>query len=201
MGGMGSPITEFIMEEIAEFVQQEPNEEDAGEADIDPRTIYVKLLTCETATFIMKGNETVYKLKKLINGLEGMADISPNKQRLISSGKQLKDDMTVATCHMQYDKTIYIQLVLRLKGGGVKRPRLEEMRGRIEDPVEVQAVFNITTFVSDSWLESIDKDTCTSYLQFLETHKHHDRVVVKTVDVISEIKVLQDRICFFVPTG
>ena len=39
------------------------------QADQDPRTIKVKLLTGEVATFIMKGNETVYKLNKLINGL------------------------------------------------------------------------------------------------------------------------------------
>ena len=73
--------------------------------------IFVKTLTGKNITVDIDLNETVEKLKYIIQNLEG---IPPDQQRLIYKGYQLEDENTLKDYSIEKDSTLH--LIIRLKG-------------------------------------------------------------------------------------
>jgi len=74
--------------------------------------IFVKTLTGKTMCFEVQAEETILDIKKKITDREGL---SPEEQRLIFVGKELKDNTTLRDYGIQGESTIH--LIIRLVGG------------------------------------------------------------------------------------
>ena len=74
--------------------------------------VFVKSLTGKTITLHLEKTDTIDSVKQKIQEKEG---IPVDQQRLVFSGKQLEDNLTVGDYNLQEDATVH--LVLRLKGG------------------------------------------------------------------------------------
>jgi len=74
--------------------------------------LFVKTLTGKTITVKVTCEQTVLKLKEMIDKLEG---IPVDQQRLIHAGKQLEDEVTLAKSDLLPESTLH--LILRLRGG------------------------------------------------------------------------------------
>ena len=66
----------------------------------------------KTFCFVVESSDTVLSLKQKIRE---RATVSPEEQRLVYAGKQLKDERTLGDYNIQNHSTIY--LVIRLGGG------------------------------------------------------------------------------------
>ncbi|KAI0097558.1 hypothetical protein GGR51DRAFT_577988 [Nemania sp. FL0031] len=75
-------------------------------------TIYVKLLTGKLISIRCSPDNTVDDLKQTIRS---MADIYPDRQRLIFAGKQLEDGRRLADCNIETECVVY--MAMRIMGG------------------------------------------------------------------------------------
>lgn len=85
----------------------------------ESKYIYVKTFTGKTISISCDLNITVWQLKQIIYGREG---VSVDQQRLIFAGKQLSDGDLLTLYGIQYEATIH--MVLRLRGGGGEAGRM-----------------------------------------------------------------------------
>lgn len=74
--------------------------------------IFVKTLTGKTITLDCQSTDKISDIKTKINSQE---QIPTENQRLVFSGKQLEDNMTLNEYNIESQSTLH--LVLRLKGG------------------------------------------------------------------------------------
>ena len=74
--------------------------------------IFIKTLTGKTITLEVYPNYTIELLKQIINEKE---NIRADDQRLVFSGRQLSDNLTLSQYNIEKGSTI--QLILRLRGG------------------------------------------------------------------------------------
>lgn len=80
---------------------------------VEPRILFVKLLTGKTIIIGTALDATVMILKLLLQHSEA---IPPSQQRLIFAGRQLEDDHTIGEYNIGNESTLH--LVLSLRGGG-----------------------------------------------------------------------------------
>ena len=75
------------------------------------RNIFVKTLSGKTITIACCNADTIEDIKVKIREKEG---IPPSQQRLIYSGRQLADELTLSDYNVENDSTFH--LVLKLRG-------------------------------------------------------------------------------------
>ncbi|RDB30966.1 hypothetical protein Hypma_000125 [Hypsizygus marmoreus] len=75
--------------------------------------IYIKTLTGKTINIPFNSYDTVYDIKAVVQGREGMP---LEQQRLIFGGKQLEDGRLLSDYNIKHESTIHV--ILRLSGGG-----------------------------------------------------------------------------------
>jgi len=100
--------------------------------------------------------------------------------------------------HYEEDKPYYtfeVQVCAR-GGGGTKRKAItfSEMTVKEEDHPSVKAIFNIKSFISRGWLQSLSEQDLKEYLANLKSARGFPGQVEATLNKIREYEALKARV-------
>jgi len=74
--------------------------------------VKVKTLTGKEVRIDIEPDDTIMHIKRRVEEVEG---IPPEQQRMVFTGKQMADNMTMEECNIEAGSTLH--LVLALRGG------------------------------------------------------------------------------------
>jgi hypothetical protein len=168
-------------------------EEPSSSRDIQ---VFIKTLSGKTIWVFMPPTATIAVFKQAV---ERKTHVPTQLQRIYFSGTQLIDG-TLASNNVQHESTVHLGGPI---GGGGKRARvaLAEIRQRDDDPPLIKAVFAVTEFEVQSFLQAMTSDEVAAYYDLLKQYRSIDRQIAITVAEIPAMKALEDLRFYLVYKG